>query len=178
MALIGPVAKSTARVQKIYNDRIRVYDYFKQYAVLRKLIEKSKDTEFGKKYDFAKILKSKDPATLFSEMVPIHTYDQFYDSWLQRTLDGEQNVFWGEKIKYFALSSGTGGASSKKIPVSKSMIHNCRKIGVSQLSSIYNLNMPSSFYEKNVLMLGGSTNLKKVGEHFEGDLSGILVSNT
>lgn len=178
MALIGPVAKSTARVQKIYIDRIRKYDYFKQYIVLRKLLEKSKDTEFGRKYEFQKILKSDKPAELFAEIVPIHTYDSFYKEWLHRALDGEQNVFWGEKIKYFALSSGTSGAPSKKIPVSKSMIHNCRKIGVSQLSSIYNLNMPSSFYEKNVLMLGGSTNLKKVGKHYEGDLSGILVSNT
>ncbi len=178
MALIGPVAKSTARVQKIYIDKVRKYDYTRQYDVLKKLVEKSKDTELGKEFDFKRILKEKELHQFFSELVPIYDYDSFYDAWLHRTLDGEQNVFWGEKIKYFALSSGTSGAPSKRIPVSKSMINKCRKIGVSQLSSFYDLKMPTSFYEKNVLMLSGSTELKKVGDHYEGDLSGILVGNT
>lgn len=178
MALIGPVAKGTARVQKIYIDKVRKYDYTRQYDVLKKLIEKSKNTELGKTFDFKSISKDACFHQLFSETVPIYDYDSFYDKWLHRTLDGEQNVFWGEKIKFFALSSGTSGAPSKRIPVSKTMIQKCRKIGVSQLSSIYDLKMPSSFYEKNVLMLSGSTKLSKVGTHYEGDLSGILVGNT
>lgn len=178
MALIGPVAKNTARVQKIYIDRVRKYDYTRQYNVLKKLLDKAKDTDFGKFHDFKSMLKDKYVHEVFSEAVSIYDYDLFYDKWLHRTLDGEQNVFWSEKIKYFALSSGTSGSASKRIPVSKSMIHKCRKIGVSQLSSFYDLKMPASFYEKNVLMLSGSTRLKQVGVHFEGDLSGILVGNT
>jgi hypothetical protein len=52
----------------------------------------------------------------FAERVPISTYEEFQPL-IERTRNGEQNIFWETPIKWFAKSSGT---KSKFIPVSPS----------------------------------------------------------
>ncbi|MDZ7849201.1 MAG: hypothetical protein U5L96_22145 [Owenweeksia sp.] len=50
-------------------------------------------------------------------------------------------------------------------------------MGVSMLTSVSNFDLPPEFFEKQVLMLGSSTDLKRVGERLEGDISGISAGN-
>jgi hypothetical protein len=56
------------------------------------------------------------------------------------------------------------------------MIKSIRRIGIRQLLSLAELGLPPYFFEKSVLMLGGSTTLVKMEKYFEGDLSGIMAS--
>src|SRR5438552_1432517 len=90
------------------------YPHDVQSEVFLKLIQSAQDTEFGKKYSFSDIKTPKQ----FRERVPITDYDSF-KPWIQRVLQGEQNIIWNTEIKWFAKSSGTTSDKSKFIPVSK-----------------------------------------------------------
>ena len=83
---------------------------------------------------------------------------------------------WPGTVKYFALSSGTSGSSSKYIPVTKSMVKAIRRTGVRQILSLSKYDLPASLFSKGILMLGGSTDLEFNGTYFFGDLSGITAS--
>jgi hypothetical protein len=96
---------------------------------------------------------------------------------LHRTIEGEKDVIWPGKIGYFALSSGTSVGSSKQIPVSDNMLRKFQRSTIQQIAGLYKLQLPASFYESNVLIIGGSTDLKKVNKAYHGDLSGILAKN-
>jgi hypothetical protein len=56
------------------------------------------------------------------------------------------------------------------------MIKAIRKASLMQILAMSNFNFDESSYEKGILMLGGSTNLKRKGNYYEGDLSGISAS--
>ncbi len=148
-----------------------------QKKELKKLLKKASSTAFGEHYGFYEILKSSDPITRFKETVPIHDYNTIFRDWWYRTLNGEPYVCWPGKVKYFALSSGTSEASSKQIPVTGTMLRAIKKTSVKQIFSLARYHFPKSFYEKGILMLGGSTHLQYNGTYFEGDLSGITTKN-
>jgi hypothetical protein len=181
MAILGSLLKKGIILRESMEQQFTSpFDLQKQE--LRKLLINAKDTQFGVRYSFAKLLKafkSSDPNAFFSgytQHVPIHDYNKMHDDWWRKSLDGQANVTWPGRIKYFALSSGTSGASSKHIPVSKDMIKSMRKTSVRQILCITKYDIPDSLFTKGILMLGGSTDLAKNGDYFEGDLSGITTS--
>ncbi len=176
MAVLGRILKETTKFANQLDAR-RKNDYSTQIKTLLKLLDKAKFTEFGLQYNFDEISKSVLPHVEFSKRLPITNYDDFYKDWLHRTLAGEQNVIWPGKIKYYALSSGTSGSPSKRIPVSDQMIKRIQRVSVNQLLTLHDYDLDTDFYEKSMLMIGGSSALKQT-EHFqEGDLSGILTGN-
>jgi len=147
-----------------------------QKAMLKKLISKAKSTQIGKKYNFQAILKSKNFVEQFQQSVPVYDYETILNEWWNQLFEGKKDICWPGKIRYFALTSGTSAAASKKIPVTKEMIQSIRRTGIRQLMAIKDLKLPASFYQSSVLMVGGSTNLYKVSDYLEGDLSGIMQS--
>ncbi|MBD3638287.1 MAG: GH3 auxin-responsive promoter family protein [Crocinitomicaceae bacterium] len=147
----------------------------KQEEQLVKLLSKAKKTEFGEKFNFQNILNSKDVREAYRQQVPIFQYDFMFKKFWYKTLNGEEDVTWPGKISNFALTSGTTSASSKRIPVSKQMIKSIKKVCFKQVLTLSDLNMPASFYEKDILCVGGSTELTKINTQWEGDLSGILT---
>ncbi|MFO7872882.1 MAG: GH3 auxin-responsive promoter family protein [Bacteroidales bacterium] len=148
-----------------------------QKRELKKLLRRAANTAFGEHYRFTEILQSEDIIRSFQERIPIHDYNSIFKDWWYRTLNGEPYVCWPGKVKYFALSSGTSEASSKHIPVTATMLRAIKKTSVKQIFSLARYNFPRSFYEKGILMLGGSTHLQYNGTYFEGDLSGITTKN-
>ena len=144
-----------------------------QEIVLRKLLYAAKDTEIGRFYGFASMLKKQDIFSEYAHRVDINDYQSMYTRWWSKARDGQPNVAWPGSIKYFALSSGTSEASSKFIPVSSDMINAMRKASMKQIFTLVQYNFPSDFYEKGMLMLGGSTHLNFTGRYYYGDLSGI-----
>ena len=100
-----------------------------------------------------------------------------FKSWWYRILNGEGFVTWPGRVKYFALTSGTSESSSKHIPVTQSMLRAIQKASVRQLVSATKYNLPDEFYEKGILMIGGSTHLQYNGTYYRGDLSGITANN-
>ncbi len=148
-----------------------------QRRTLRKLIRKSQFTAFGKHFDFTKLFLKRDIITAFQEAVPVYDYNSIYAQWWHRTVKGEMDICWPGKIKYFALSSGTSEASSKYIPVTSDMLRAIKKTSTRQIFSLAQYDFPKEFYEKGILMLGGSTHLHFNGKYYAGDLSGITAKN-
>lgn len=176
MAVLGKILKETTKFASQLDARRR-HNFDTQLKTLTRLLSKAKFTEFGLEYDFDTILNADLPHVRFSENVPITNYDDFHEAWLYRTLNGERDVAWPGKTKFFALSSGTSGAASKRIPVTDSMIRKIQRVSVNQLLTLHDYNLPTDFYEKSVLMIGGSSALSQTEHYQEGDLSGILTGN-
>lgn len=148
-----------------------------QLQVLKKLLNKAKDTAFGKQYNFESILEADDITKAFAERVPYFDYNKINEEWWSRIHQGENNVTWPGKPPYFALSSGTTGKTSKRIPVTEDMVEAIRQTGIKQVGALANFDLPSDFFEKEIMMLGSSTDLKEEGDHKEGEISGISASN-
>jgi hypothetical protein len=148
-----------------------------QKKELRKLLRKAANTAFGEHFGFYDILRDKDPVKAFRERVPLYDYNTIFKDWWYRNLNGEPFVCWPGRVKYFALSSGTSEASSKQIPVTADMLRAIQKTSIKQIFSLARYDFPRSFYEKGILMLGGSTHLHYNGTYYEGDLSGITTKN-
>lgn len=148
-----------------------------QEQVLRDLLEKAKDTAFGKHYKFSEILESEDIRRTFAKRIPYHDYSKINEEWWSKMHEGEEDVTWPGKPPYFALSSGTTGKSSKRIPVTEDMVDAIRETGIKQVGALANFDLPSDFFEKEIMMLGSSTDLQQEGDHEEGEISGISASN-
>ena len=174
MAVIGEFIKKAIDV---YGFVISEPDPVKaQLDVLKHLLTNARLTAFGKKHNFSNILASDDPVAAFQQEVPIHDYDKLYNEWWHYLLEGHQNVTWPGGQSYFALSSGTT-STSKSIPVTDDMLDSIRKSGIQQVMSLKNFDLPSDFFEKQILMLGSSVSLIEKEDHQEGEISGISAAN-
>ncbi|EGV42695.1 GH3 auxin-responsive promoter family protein [Bizionia argentinensis JUB59] len=144
-----------------------------QEELLMQLLYKARDTEFGKKYDFESIKSYQ----TFSDRVPISNYEE-YQSMIERSRLGENNIFWSQPIKWFAKSSGTTNAKSKFIPVSQDSLENCHYAASKDLLCMYlNNNENAQLFTGKSLRLGGSKELYKENGTAFGDLSAILIDN-
>tara|TARA_R110002020_G_scaffold475485_1_gene710589 strand:- start:111952 stop:113466 length:1515 start_codon:yes stop_codon:yes gene_type:complete len=144
-----------------------------QQELLFSLLDIAKDTEVGKKHEFASI---KNYAT-FADRVPISTYEDLQDS-IERSRQGVNNIFWPKPIKWFAKSSGTTSAKSKFIPVSFDSLEECHYAASKDLLCMYlNNNEDSQLFTGKSLRLGGSKELYKENGTAFGDLSAILIDN-
>ncbi len=148
-----------------------------QERELKKLLRRASNTAFVERYDFFDLLRGHDPVGQFQKRVPMHDYNAIFRDWWYRSLNGEPYVCWPGKVRFFALSSGTSEASSKHIPVTADMLRAIKKTSTKQIFSLARYDFPKSFYEKGILMLGGSTHLNYNGTYYEGDLSGITTKN-
>lgn len=175
MAIIGSIIKGLIDLRdKVVSEPDALES---QQKVLKTLLETAKDTAFGKQYQFEKILESSSPEILFSLNVPYFDYHKIEQEWWHRLHDGESDVTWPGRPPYFALSSGTTGKSSKRIPVTEAMLDAIKSAGLQQVAALTNFELPSDFFEKEIMMLGSSTNLEEEGDHQEGEISGISASN-
>lgn len=179
MPLLGSLIKKAYALKNkpVEKRRRTVAPETAQKKQLAKLIRKAQFTAFGEHYKFSKMLNSKDIEQVFVSKVPIHDYRSMYKRWWYRALNGETYVAWPGKVKYFALSSGTSESSSKYIPITGDMLRAIKRASFSQLSGTVNYDFSIDFFEKGILMIGGSTHLQYNGTYFEGDLSGITAGN-
>ena len=180
MPLLGSIIKKAYELRNIpiESKRRRLTDPFvAQEKVLRKLLKKAQYTSFGEHFRFQEMLRSKNLVGDFQQRIPVYDYNTMFRKWWYRALNGEAFVSWPGRVKYFALTSGTSEASSKYIPVTGDMIRAIRRASIRQLVSSVKYDFPLSFYEKEILMIGGSTHLHYNGTYYEGDLSGISAGN-
>ncbi len=178
MPIIGKLIKKTTEISFKRNFN-KGKEYENQLITLRKLIDTAKNTKLGTHYNFSEILLTRDLVEQYQQYVPISDYDQFYDKWLEAVLvEGVKDHIWPGKIKHFALSSGTTGSPSKRIPITVEMIRSFQRTSMRQISTLHELDLPESFFSANILAVGGCTKLTKKENYFEGDLSGILKKYT
>jgi len=179
MPLLGNIIKSaySLRHKPVEKKLKRLNPVVAQKKQLVRLLKKAQYTAFGEHYKFSKILTAYNVEKAFKETVPPHDYHSMYKRWWYRSLNGETYVAWPGRVKYFALSSGTSAATSKYIPVTTDMLRGIKKASIEQLVSMVKYDFPLEFFEKGILMIGGSTHLQYNGTYYEGDLSGITAGN-
>ncbi|MFO7617279.1 MAG: GH3 auxin-responsive promoter family protein [Bacteroidales bacterium] len=176
MAVVGVLLNGVVKTTSASYRKKQVNGHDIQTKTLKKLLSRARNTQFGKAYHFTETLLAPDPVGRFQKTVPIHNYEKIYAEWWHKLLGGEQrNVCWPGKVRYFGLTSGTSNDSSKRVPLTTDMTRAIRKVGIRQLLALADYDLPPRFYEKSVLMLGGSTSLNKIESYFEGDLSGIMA---
>jgi hypothetical protein len=147
-----------------------------QMRVLKKLLRRARYTEFGQKFGFEQILQSKHAGKAFQQNVPAYNYNKIYKEWWHKSLEGQADITWPGKIKFFALSSGTSEAASKYIPITNDLLKGNKVIMIKQLISLFNYkDVPLTSMGRGWLTLGGSTDLQKGPGYYAGDLSGITA---
>ena len=175
MAILGNIIKGVIAIKDAVSTETDPIEA--QRRVLKELLETAKNSEFGKHYNFEGVLNSKNMQEVFSEEIPYYDYNQINEKWWHKLQDGEENITWPGKPQYFALSSGTTGKTSKRIPVTDEMIDSIRQAGIKQVFALKNFDLPADFFEKDIMMLGSSTDLEKRNNKLEGEISGISASN-
>ena len=159
--------------------RIHEIDLFKKYPIevqnetLNNLIQIAKNTEYGKKYGFKSIKNQFD----YAKEVPVCNYESFFEN-IKKTINGKENVFWSQPIKWFAQSSGTTNSVSKFIPVSSNTLEKCHFQGGKDALCFYINNNPNSnLFSGKSLRLGGSKKIYENNNNYFGDLSAIMIDN-
>ena len=145
-----------------------------QRAVLNHLIQSAKDTEYGRNHAFAAVKGYDD----FISQVPVNTYEELKGD-IDRMRQGETDILWPGRVKWYAKSSGTTNDKSKFIPVSNEGLQKIHYAGGRDSVAIYLRNNPQSrMFDGKGLILGGSHapnyNLK---DSLVCDLSAILIEN-
>ena len=145
-----------------------------QQKVLAYLLNKAKDTEYGRNHLFAAAKGYED----FIKHTPINTYEELKGD-IDRMRHGESDILWPGRVKWYAKSSGTTNDKSKFIPVSTEGLKNLHYCGGRDSVAWYLQNNPKSrLFDGRALILGGShaPNYNLPGS-LVGDLSAILIEN-
>ena len=145
-----------------------------QHEVLKSLVERASDTEYGRNHVFKGIKGYED----FAKNVPVNTYEELKGD-IDRMRHGERDILWPGKVKWYAKSSGTTNDKSKFIPVSKDGLQNIHYSGGTDAVALYLRNYKKSkLFDGKALILGGShsPNYNLQGS-LVGDLSAILIEN-
>ena len=145
-----------------------------QRKVLAHLLKCAKDTEYGRKHLFD---ATKDYC-YFAKNVPVNTYEELKGD-IDRMRQGERDVLWPGRVKWFAKSSGTTNDKSKFIPVSPEGLKRNHYQGGTDVVVLYLRNNPQSrMFDGRGLILGGShTPNYNLPDSLVGDLSAILIEN-
>lgn len=175
MAVLGAIIKGAIDLRDTFVSETPPVEA--QLYVLTKMLQTAKDTAFGKYYGFEKILKAGNIPESFASTIPFHDYNAMKQEWWSKVEAGLEDITWPGKPPYFALSSGTTGKASKRIPVTTAMIDAIRTTGIKQVGALANFDLPADFFEKEILMLGSSTSLNNRNGFLEGEISGISASN-
>ena len=174
MKLLSPAISRLARLRLRLIELWTSQPVAAQREVLQELVTAAQYTEFGRRYKFNHLFSLK----TFKQTVPVHEYDDL-KPYIQRMMNGEENILWNTPIEWFAKSSGTTSDKSKFIPVSEEALEECHFKGGKDLLSIYcNNNPDSQIFSGKVLGLGGSITVDdEHAETFHGDVSAIIMEN-
>ncbi len=163
--LAKPFAKQIKkRVNKWANNPIST-----QQQVFESLISDGALTVFGKDHDFVSINNYED----FVKRVPIRDYEGL-KPYVERVVEGEENILWKGKPIYFAKTSGTT-SGAKYIPITKeSMPHHVEAARNAILLYVAETGK-SKFVSGKMIFLQGSPILEEKNGIKLGRLSGIVA---
>ena len=170
----------TTIIRPVFTPRRRQLDLYVneaealQRAVLRRLLDKAAQTEWGKAHGYGKELSYED----FAKQTPLNTYEEL-KGFIDRMRHGEKDVLWPGRVKWYAKSSGTTNDKSKFIPVSTDGLHDTHYAGGTDAVVWYLRNNPKSrLFDGKALILGGSHAPNyNLPDSLVGDLSAILIEN-
>ena len=161
---IKPYARYVAR--KVASERSRAIE--DQSKVFQQLISAAAKTQFGSDHHFSEIKSYKD----YQEMVAIRDYESLRP-YVDRIVEGERNILWPGKPKYFAKTSGTT-SGTKYIPITKESIPNHINTARKALMTYASHGNKSKLFDGKVMFLSGSPTLEHRHGIAIGRLSGIV----
>lgn len=140
-----------------------------QQKVFKTLISSAQDTAFGKDHHFSTIKNYED----FKKQVPVVDYEGLR-KYIDRVVEGEENVLWKGKPLYFAKTSGTT-SGVKYIPISKESMPEHIKAARNALLTYIHETGKADFVDGKMIFLQGSPEMDKKGGIYFGRLSGIVA---
>jgi len=142
-----------------------------QQKVFDELIEKARNTKFGRDHKFHLIADYQS----FKNQVPLREYEGF-KPYIDAMMNEEENVLWPGFPIYICKTSGTT-SGAKYIPISKESISN--HINSAKLALLYYINSTgkSDFVSGKMIFLQGSPLLDVKGKIKLGRLSGIVANH-
>ncbi len=175
MKLLSPAISGLARLrmwtmEQWMNDAVTT-----QNGVWQDLLSSGQYTEFGRQHKFASIQSLEH----FKQQIPLQDYDTL-KPFIERMMQGEENVLWNTPVTWFAKSSGTTSDKSKFIPISdESLKENHYRASKDVLSLYYASHPESDLLTGKSLVIGGSHQINHLNEdiHF-GDLSAVVMQNS
>ena len=175
MKLLSPAISRLARLRLWRMEQWVSDPVSEQREVLQDLVTSAQYTEIGRKYNFSRLFSIK----AFKQAVPIHEYDDL-KPYIQRIMNGEENLLWNTPVKWFAKSSGTTSDKSKFIPITEQSLQDCHyRAAKDVLTMYYQFNPDSDLLTGKGLVIGGSHNINQVNEEVQyGDLSAVLLQNS
>jgi hypothetical protein len=175
MKFLSPAISGFARmrlwsIEQWMNDPVRA-----QFLLWQDLLTAGQHTDFGRQYNFSKIQSLDD----YKSAVPIHEYEDL-KNYIERMMNGEENVLWNTPVLWFAKSSGTTSDRSKFIPVSnESLKDNHYRASKDVLSFYYASHPDSDMLTGKMLVIGGSHQISQLNEDVQyGDLSAVILQNS
>ncbi len=140
-----------------------------QQNVFKELVRQAKNTQFGTDHHFDSIKTFED----FSKNVPIRDYEAL-KTYVDKVVQGEENVLWKGKPLYFAKTSGTT-SGAKYIPLTKeSMPFHIEAARNAILHYIHETGK-ADFVNGKMIFLQGSPILEEKNGIQLGRLSGIVA---
>ncbi|SDG46680.1 GH3 auxin-responsive promoter family protein [Mucilaginibacter gossypii] len=140
-----------------------------QQKAFTDLVHVAKDTSFGKDHQFEKINNYED----FKRLVPVHDYEDLRP-YIDRVVNGEEDVLWPGKPAYLAKTSGTT-SGVKYIPISKESMPEHIKAARNALLSYIHETGNADFVDGKLIFLQGSPILAEKHGISTGRLSGIVA---
>ncbi|AYL95009.1 GH3 auxin-responsive promoter family protein [Mucilaginibacter celer] len=163
-------------LSKLFAARVnRQLNYLRKNAVTLQqknfsdIIDAAKNTAFGKDHQFAAINNYDD----FKRLVPVHDYEDLRP-YIDRVVNGEENVLWPGKPAYLAKTSGTT-SGVKYIPISKESMPEHIKAARNALLSYIHETGKADFVDGKMIFLQGSPILAEKHGISTGRLSGIVA---
>ncbi len=174
MSIITPALRGIIKLRQSAIDNFMLNPVDTQRQVFNDLIGSAQFTEYGKKYGFDTI----NSITEFRQQVPVNDYDTL-KPYIQRILEGNQNVLWPSPVNWFAKSSGTTSDKSKFIPVTREAMDDTHFKAGKDVLTLYLKQYPqSSFIAGKCLVIGGSHQVNQLNaDSFYGDLSAVMLQN-
>jgi hypothetical protein len=139
-----------------------------QQQTFNELIQRAKNTAFGKDHDFQSIRNYDD----FKKRVPVRDYEAL-KPYIEKVLEGQSDILWPGKPAYFAKTSGTT-SGTKYIPITKASIPNHINSARNALLSYVHESGQALFLDGGLIFLSGSPELDEKAGIKTGRLSGIV----
>ncbi|MBV1923074.1 MAG: GH3 auxin-responsive promoter family protein [Flavobacteriaceae bacterium] len=140
-----------------------------QEKVFQQLIKKAKNTSFGKDHSFNDIKTHQD----FVKKVPIRDYEALRN-YVDRVVEGEEDVLWPGKPLYFAKTSGTT-SGAKYIPLTKASMPSHIEAARNAILCYIHETGNVDFVNGKMIFLQGSPTLEEKNGINLGRLSGIVA---
>lgn len=139
-----------------------------QQACFNNLIEKARNTEFGKAHDFENISSYIE----FCERVPIRDYEGLTE-WIKQIREGQPDILWPGKPLYLSKTSGTT-SGIKYIPITRDSIPNHINTARNALLMYIAEKNSAAIVNGKMIFLSGSPQLTQENNIPIGRLSGIV----